>query len=455
MKRIRLVFVIALAVAIVVPVAWFLFGRLEGADPSLVMRPSLDQLGASQRLSVRIADKESGVRRVWVGLLQGGRETALLERDYPSSGFLGGGTVHEEEIELLVEPRKLGLAEGRALLRMGCWDHSWRGWGHGNRAYAEREIMIDTTPPEVRVLTHSHNLIPGGAGLVIYRVSEPSSQSGVYVGSNYFPGHSGHFTDGHIVMAFIALGHTQGSDTELFVKAVDRAGNSTRAGFPHYIGKGSFVKDAIVLSDRFLKRKMPEFSTGLLEDSSPSLVDRFLSVNRQVRKTSSESMRRVGEKTDNILYWDGVFLRLPGSSRQAGYADRRDYFYEGRKIDHQVHLGIDLASVAHAPVPAANSGRIAFVGEIGIYGKTVVIDHGFGLFTTYSHLSEISVSREALVSKGSTIGRTGSTGLAGGDHLHYGCMVHNTFVNPIEWWDPNWIRNNISDKVDQVESLQS
>jgi murein DD-endopeptidase MepM/ murein hydrolase activator NlpD len=115
-------------------------------------------------------------------------------------------------------------------------------------------------------------------------------------------------------------------------------------------------------------------------------------------------------------------------------------------VDHQVHLGIDLASTAHSPIPAANGGRVAFAQELGIYGKTIVIDHGLGLFSLYGHLSRMGVAKDQMVSKGEIIGSTGSTGLAGGDHLHFSMLVHDTFVNPVEWWDPAWIKNNISEK---------
>jgi murein DD-endopeptidase MepM/ murein hydrolase activator NlpD len=113
-------------------------------------------------------------------------------------------------------------------------------------------------------------------------------------------------------------------------------------------------------------------------------------------------------------------------------------------------MGIDLASVAQSPVSASNTGKIIFAEGLGIYGKTVIIDHGFGLFSMYSHLSSFTVKKDQMVSKGEIIGRTGVTGLAGGDHLHFGILVHNTFVNPIEWWDESWIKNNISDKIKAV-----
>ncbi|MCK5419040.1 MAG: M23 family metallopeptidase, partial [Desulfobacterales bacterium] len=124
----------------------------------------------------------------------------------------------------------------------------------------------------------------------------------------------------------------------------------------------------------------------------------------------------------------------------------------GKIIDRQVHLGIDLASVKHAPVPAANSGVVIFSGPLGIYGKTILIDHGFGLFSMYAHLNRSDVGKGQQVSKGDTLGRTGSTGLAGGDHLHFSMLVHNTFVNPVEWWDAAWIKNNILSKIEAVPS---
>ena len=121
-------------------------------------------------------------------------------------------------------------------------------------------------------------------------------------------------------------------------------------------------------------------------------------------------------------------------------------------VDHQVHLGIDLASLARSTVPAANKGRVAFEGLLGIYGNTVLLDHGFGLFSMYSHLSEIHVQKGQIVSRGDPLGLTGSTGLAGGDHLHFSILIHQTFVNPIEWWDAAWIENNILSKIEAVPS---
>ena len=153
------------------------------------------------------------------------------------------------------------------------------------------------------------------------------------------------------------------------------------------------------------------------------------------------------QQSDDRKHWQGAFLRMPGATR-ATFGERRVYTYNGKEVDRQVHLGTDLASLAQSPVPAANDGRVVFADTLGIYGKTVIIDHGFGLFSLYSHLSSFDTAPGESVARGAAIGRTGTSSLAGGDHLHFSVLVHQTFVNPLEWWDAQWIANNITGKLE-------
>jgi len=99
------------------------------------------------------------------------------------------------------------------------------------------------------------------------------------------------------------------------------------------------------------------------------------------------------------------------------------------------------------PIEAANNGKILFASNLGIYGNTVIIDHGLGLHTLYPHLSSIDVAVGQAVKKGQVVGRSGETGLAGGDHLHYGVLVDGIPVLPTEWWDAHWIEDNVDDKL--------
>jgi murein DD-endopeptidase MepM/ murein hydrolase activator NlpD len=158
-------------------------------------------------------------------------------------------------------------------------------------------------------------------------------------------------------------------------------------------------------------------------------------------------MKDLARQTAATPLWKGEFSRQPGASTLAIFADDRDYLYQGKVVDHATHLGYDLASVARAEVPAANNGVVIFADYLGIYGQCIVIDHGLGLQTLYAHLSQIDVAPGDQVNKNQIIGRTGASGMAGGDHLHFGVFVGGLAVQPLEWWDASWLQNNIDSKL--------
>jgi murein DD-endopeptidase MepM/ murein hydrolase activator NlpD len=448
MKRWLLV---VLAGAFCVALAWVLIVKLEGEDPQLNLARSSLAFGSAQKLNGTVSDGKSGLRKLWIGVTQAGREHELLATVYPSAGLFGDG-VPRTDFSVEFAPAELGLADGKALLRLAVWDRSWRGWGSGNRTYLEKEITIDTQPPRIEVLSRAHYINQGGAGLAVYRLSETCPHSGVAVGDNFFPGYSGHFDDGSIHLAFFAVSYTQGPQTRLHIEASDAAGNSTQAGLSYNIRARRFREDVLRLSDGFLNRKLPEFESALHKSAQASPLEQFLEVNRRLRRENYEKLTALGAQTAPVLQWAGQFLRLPRAATRARFADQRSYRYRDKIVDHQVHLGVDLASVEKSPVPAANSGTVVFAESVGIYGLTVLIDHGFGLMSMYSHLSRTDVQPGQTVARGDIIGATGQTGLAGGDHLHFGMMVHNTFVNPLEWWDQSWIENNITGKIQAIQA---
>ena len=435
-----------------IPPVRMIVTRLEGEMPIFQIERPIHTIGASYILKGWASDQKSGLRRVWIAILQQGKESVLFDKAFPSRGFFGGGELQEQPVSLEINADVLGLSDGEALLRTAVWDYSYRGWWTGNRAYAEHKILIDTKPPTIDVVSRTHNLNQGGAGLAIYRVTEPGTVNGVQAGNSFFPGYTGFFSDPDLYVAFFAIAYDEGPESSLYVRATDPAGNTWKAGFAHHINSRHFKQDTMIISDAFLRRKIPEFEHALdIAKPSASLLDKFIAINRDLRQASYKTLKDVCKKSEAKLYWEGPFLRLPGSARRAGFADRRKYQYNGKTVDEQVHLGIDLASTAHSPVPAANNGRVVFAEYLSIYGKTVLLDHGFGLFSMYAHLSRIEVAKNHVVSRGDIIGSTGTTGLAGGDHLHYAMIVGDTYVNPVEWWDPNWIRHNVTDKLKQVK----
>ncbi len=446
----KLILIIIVILLVSIPAVWLAIIRMEGTAPTLEIGLDSIYIGATREISVSVSDEGSGIRKVWMSLLTQDREVELLQRTFPSAGFFAGGKENTVKVKTTVSPKDLGLPDGKGVIRIAAWDYSLRKWGKGNRVYLEKEIEIDTKPPTIDMISRSHNIAQGGSGVAIYRVSEECPKSGLSVDDRFYPGFAGNFQDKAVHLAFFALDHRQGKGTQITVTAEDRAGNRSTAGLVHHINARSFRKDVINITDTFLNTKMVDFESYFPELAGGSRLELFLKVNRELRQRDTDAVYRITAKTEKQILWDGPFLRLPRSANRARFADHRTYFYSGKVIDRQYHMGIDLASTAQSSVPAANRGKVAFTGNQGIYGNTVIIDHGFGLFSLYSHLSRIDVTQGKMVEKGDIIGNTGMTGLAGGDHLHYGMLIDQTYVNPIEWWDATWIQNNVSAKIEDA-----
>ena len=207
-----------------------------------------------------------------------------------------------------------------------------------------------------------------------------------------------------------------------------------------------FRDDKINISDAFLESKMPQYY-NIIPDTRDNLQI-YLKVNNDIRKQNAVFLKELAQKSASNMLWDKkAFLRLPNAAPRAGFGDHRTYFYQSKEIDQQTHMGVDLASLEGASVPAANSGKVVFTGFLGIYGETVIIDHGQGLQTLYAHLRQIDVNVGQDLKKGDILGKTGVTGLAVGDHLHFGVLVGGREASPIEWWDQHWIDDNILSKL--------
>lgn len=452
-KKLKLVLIGTLCLVIAGTGGWFVWTKYEGTAPAIHLDLEANVLGAVTEVSGTIEDNRSGVRKLWAGMIQDGNETVLLEKTIDADSDQTPDANHNVPFNITIDTEKLGLSDGKAVFRVAAWDNSWRNWWKGNPAYLEKELVFDTQAPRLTVLTSQHNIAQGGSGLVIYRLSETCEKSGVYVGEEFFPGYAGYFEEQDIYIALFALPYNQGKETDLYVKAADAAGNTTKSEFYHYIKEKRFKTDVLPISDRFLERKIPEFEASMDQEKDASLKDQFLYVNQTLRRKNNQTILENGPRSEEKFFWDGAFKRLPNSARRANFADHRVYKYNGKTVDRAVHMGVDLASIRHAEIPAANAGKVAFAGEIGIYGNTVLIDHGYGLFSVYSHLSRISVDSGDMIAKGEVIGNTGTTGLAAGDHLHFGMLIDHIYVNPVEWWDSSWIEHNITSKLENIKSI--
>ncbi|MEJ5378076.1 MAG: M23 family metallopeptidase [bacterium] len=419
---------------LLVAAAVLLYGKLEGEVPELWLSPDPVAIGKLTKFKLSAEDRRSGLKELKVSLEQGARVVKVLEESFPS------GT-HQVERVLEISADALQFQEGTALFRAEVKDRSWRG---GNPRVLTANVRVDTRPPSLSILSPFHYLNQGGSGVVAFRASEPLASGGVRVGERWFRAYPMGSDNGWF--ALFAVSHDASPQVPIHLEAEDLAGNRTTAQFKYQIRPKKFRQDSIRLSEEFLQRILPYF---LERDQAlkGQPQEMFLQINRELRKQNELSIQEICSKTHPEPLWSGSFLRMANAKPMAGFADRRTYIWKDKAIDEQVHLGVDLASLVTSPVEAANKGRVVFAGELGIYGNTVVLDHGCGLFSMYSHLSQISAAMGQVVGKGERLGLSGSTGLAGGDHLHFSILVGGVYVNPIEWWDPHWLKDNIEDKL--------
>jgi murein DD-endopeptidase MepM/ murein hydrolase activator NlpD len=166
-------------------------------------------------------------------------------------------------------------------------------------------------------------------------------------------------------------------------------------------------------------------------------------VNRELRKVNNHFLIELAGESEPRFFWKDAFRPLVNASIEASFADFRSYFYQQQKVDEQVHLGFDMAVVERHPILSATAGKVLFAGYLGIYGNTVVLDHGYGINTLYAHLSSIDVKKGDPIVQDQKLGNSGATGLAGGDHLHFSLLVQGVQTNPVEFWDQHWIQDHV------------
>ena len=403
-------------------------------SPHIQLTPESGATSSKHPPVLKLSDPGSGLRKVTVTLTQGETTFDVLSREFPE------GTLEQSEPLPL---QQLGIKDGPAQLRVVVVDRSIFPLGSGSTSDQSFSFDFDNKAPIISPLSRHHNLTRGGAGLVTYTLSETVTKTGVMVGDRFFPG----YPQGSGVYAAL-FAYPWDLPSEQFVPkivAVDVAGNERLTGIYYHTSAKPFRERQIEISRQFLEAKMPPFEDHFPNTTDP--LDIFLKVNSELRKKNVARLADFARETSPTPLWQGAFASQPKAATLALFADHRTYFYEGREIDRQTHLGIDLASTAQIGILAANHGRVVYADDLGIYGLCVVIDHGLGLQTLYGHLSRIGVTVGQQVAKGDVIGNSGATGMAGGDHLHYETIIAGLSVQPIEWWDGSWITNNITEKL--------
>lgn len=412
--------------------AYIFLNDLDG--PVITMSPDTGRVSPAQEITLTITDAKNAIRSVSVMIRRSSGTTTVFERAF---------TQPAPRQTVTFSLKDAGLKDGRFDLEIVARDTAFAGFGRGNSTTLKRDMRLDTQPPRINVRSLTPTVRRGSITAYAYTVSEEVDMTGVQVGGQFYPAF---LQQNGVYFCFVPflLDLTPAQFTPEAV-ARDLAGNISRTRLLTHAQDRAYRADKLNISDNFLSSKSADFAELVPEPLSD--LERYIKINQEVRLKDEEVLRALAARTAPTILWEGAFGRLPGSALRANFGDKRTYMHNGQVIDNQTHMGMDLASTAQAPIPAANHGRVVFAGNQGIFGKLVVIDHGLGLMTLYSHMSQITVNVGDEVKKGHIIGNTGVTGLAGGDHLHYGMLMHGFQVQPMDWLDKNWIKNTITDRI--------
>jgi len=416
------------------------YKRWEGQPPEITFDRDFKAMGRTPALALNVQDAGTGLKHVTIRLKQKEQDVVLADEALnkeKSKSFDIGALIKE----------KYKAQEGPASLSVNASDSSLRNFFKGNEGNVTKDFAFHITPPKLEVLEGQHYINQGGSDCVVYRVSDGVETSGVRVGDHFFPGYPVGGSDKNLRFALFALEYDWPTDTPLKVIARDAAGNEVNAGFWNKVFPKKFRSRDMPLEDKFVQKVVPEIlshTPDIKDQGDP--VKTFVEINSNLRKKNHETITKLAAQSPGQFLWTGAFVQLSNSKVEASFADRRTYVYEGKAVDQQDHVGFDLSTVEHYPIEAANDGKVVLAEYFGIYGNTVLIDHGAGMISLYGHMSEIGVKPGQMVKKKEVLGKSGATGLAGGDHLHFGLFLHGVPVNPTEWWDEKWVREKVLDR---------
>jgi murein DD-endopeptidase MepM/ murein hydrolase activator NlpD len=421
-----------------------------GAVPALEIQPELPAIGTRTPVVVTAATTGRGLTSLRFELVQEDRTYVIEERSYrprPVWAFWGDRTVRDEVRADVGRETVPELRQGEAVLRLTAGRApTWLV--RPDPSVLEVRLPVRLVPPELSVLSIQNYATQGGAGVVVYRVGDSSVRDGVRAGDWFFPGAPvpGGGGGDHFCLFGVPWDLADGSGIRL--TAEDDVANRADVAFVERFFPKPPARDRVGLSDAFMSRVVPEIlrRTPDLPDRG-DLLENYLQVNGELRRRNADELVELARGSAPEFLWSEPFSSLPNAQVMSAFADQRTYLYGGRPVDEQTHLGYDLASVARAAVPAGNRGVVVMARYFGIYGNTVVLDHGHGLMSLYAHLSSFQVVEGQQVERGAVLGRTGATGLAGGDHLHFTTLVRGLPVNPTQWWDASWIRDRVARKL--------
>jgi murein DD-endopeptidase MepM/ murein hydrolase activator NlpD len=429
---VRRALVVFVAIAVLLPIAILL---VRSATPVLDLPSPVASVGQASSIALHVRDPR-GVRKVEAFVEQNGSRFPVWQLAQPSG-------VADNTWSFVIGTRTVPqLRDGKAKLIFEATSNDLLR----KTAQLENDVTVVTQPPTLSVDSEQHYIYLGMADLATFNVSGSWTAAGVRVGDQTYRswpmpgGKPGLFS-------LFAFAWNIPADTIPKVFASNSAGNDVTTPINFQFPKKEQPKYTVhdlQVSDAFMQKVVGELDPN----GSGDLIARFVKINTDMRRANNKTLSDLQFKTADRFLFSQPFARQSHSQAEASFADVRNYIYQGKKIDQQVHLGYDLAVTQHVGVEASNDGRVVYAAPLGIYGNCIVVDHGYGLQTIYGHLSHIDVHAGDMVRRGQVMGQSGMTGMAGGDHIHFAMQLDGVQIDPKEWWDGHWIHDHIARRVD-------
>lgn len=146
------------------------------------------------------------------------------------------------------------------------------------------------------------------------------------------------------------------------------------------------------------------------------------------KKHESALIKKARSKSVPEKLWEDNFSWPLAGKITTGFGATR---YVNDQLQSR-HSGIDIAAPTGTEITASNHGVVVLAADLLVTGKTIIIDHGYEVFSSYSHLNSLNVAVGDKIQKGQIIGRCGSTGFSTGPHLHWTITVGGVYVNPTD-----------------------
>jgi len=327
----------------------------------------------------------------------------------------------------------------------------------GNSAVKSIDIDVDYKRPNVNIISNSRMINQGGSALVVFQ-AEDENMDKLYIEANgniFKP--QPYKKEGYYAV-LVAWPFTDNTFDAKIV-ATDKAENRRETHIPFYHGNPRYKVSKIRASDKFIDGKITD-----LASSDPEYVQiddrlkKLKAINETMRLKNEALIHKLSSNVSDemIDQWKiKRFYPLKNGKKVASFGDHRYYYYHDKNhvISESYHVGYDLASTKMADIVSSNPGKVVFADENGIYGNMPLIDHGLGLHTLYGHCSQLLVKEGDEVRAGEVIAKTGMTGLALGDHLHFGILIQGIEVRPVEWFDRKWIKKFIDNVFREADAI--